>query len=422
MLSRLRKLTMLLLTAWCVNMSLHGAENPGPEPKVFDIVQFGAKGDGKTLDTAALQKALDDCGAAGGGIVRVPAGKYLIKPISLHSGITLQLDEGATLQATDDAADYRSGSGMLSLITGRGLTNIAITGKGTIDGAGGRWWEPVKAAKRAGQPEPDARPRLISLSRCMHVRVESVTLANSPSFHLVPSDCEDVDIVGVTIRAPADSPNTDAIDPAASRHVRITRCVLDVGDDNVAIKSGHADAAHPGAACADIRVTDCTMLHGHGMSIGSETVGGVSNVVVERCTFMDTVNGLRIKSSRERGGLVEDITYRDITMTNVRIPILITAYYPKIPTNDPAQPVTATTPIFRGIRISNMTAASPESGGFIVGLPECDVTNVVLENVTLHAPVGLTIRNAKGVELKNTKIEVQRGEAVMQENADVQRR
>ena len=405
-----------------MSTAVRGADGPSPTLKVFDIVQYGAKGDGKTFDTAALQKALDDCGGAGGGIVRVPAGKYLIKPISLHSGITLQLDEGATLQATDDPADYRSTGGMLSLITGRGLTNIAITGKGTIDGAGPRWWEPVKAAKRAGQPEPGGRPRLISLTRCEHVRVEGVTLANSPSFHLVPSDCEDVEITGVTIRAPADSPNTDAIDPAASRHVRITGCVLDVGDDNVAIKSGHADAAHPGAACVDIRVSDCTMLHGHGMSIGSETLGGVSNVVVERCTFTDTVNGLRIKSSRERGGLVEDITYRDITMNNVRIPILITAYYPKIPTNDPAQAVTATTPIYRGIRISNMTATSPESAGFIVGLPECDVTNVVLKNVTMRAPVGLTVRNAKEVEFKNTKIEVQRGEAVIQENAEVQRR
>jgi polygalacturonase len=327
------------------------------------------------------------------------------------------------LQATDDPADYRgAGGGMLSLITGRGLTNIAITGQGTIDGAGERWWEPVKAAKRAGQPEPGSRPRLISLTRCAHVRVEGVTLANSPSFHLVPSDCEDVDIVGVTIRAPADSPNTDAIDPAASRHVRISRCVLDVGDDNVAIKSGHADPAHPGAACVDIRVSDCTMLHGHGMSIGSETVGGVSNVVVERCTFQDTVNGLRIKSSRERGGLVQDITYRDITMTNVRLPILITAYYPNIPTNDPAQAVTATTPIYRGIRISNLTATSPESAGFIVGLPECSVSNTVLENVTLRAPLGLTIRNAKNVELKNAKIEVQRGAPLIEENAEVQAR
>src|SRR5262249_138358 len=151
----------------------------------------------------------------------------------------------------------------------------------------------------------------IVLSKCKNIRVQGVTLQNSPSFHLVPTDSEDIVIDSVTIRAPGDSPNTDAIDPSACKNVLITKCVLDVGDDNVAVKSGHSVRGRNGA-CEDITVTDCTMLHGHGMTIGSETVGGVRNLTVRNCTFKDTVSGIRIKSYRGRGGLVENITYSDI--------------------------------------------------------------------------------------------------------------
>ena len=387
---------------------------PGPAAAVtkeFDVRQFGAKGDGKTLDTAAIQKALDEC-AKSGGIVRLPAGTYLSKPIFLRSCSTLQLDEGATLQATDDPADFtnpdRPGA-VLAFINGNTLADVTIAGKGAIDGAGARWWDPVKAAKKAGQPEPRRRPRLIVLSNCVGLRVREVTLRNSPSFHLVPTDCEDVTIEGVTIRAPADSPNTDAIDPSASRYVRIADCVIDVGDDNVAIKAGHPDPAHPNASCEYITISNCTFLHGHGMSIGSETVGGVRGLTVENCTFKDTISGIRIKSDRTRGGLVEDCTYRNLTMENVKIPINITAYYPRIPKEDTAQPMTEKTPIYRNIRISNLTATSPQSAGFIVGLPECVVSNVVLENVHISAPKGLTVRNATAMQFKDSRIEAGQG-------------
>ena len=402
--------------------------DPAPEsastaPAVFDVRQFGAKGDGKTLDTAAIQKALDECGRAGGGIVRLAAGTYLSKPVFLRSNTTLQLDEGATLQARDEPEDFtaENGRGLLAFVNGNALTGVAVTGKGTIDGAGARWWGPVKEAKTAKQPEPRPRPRMVVLSGCVGVRVEGVTLQNSPSFHLVPRDCEDVDIEGVTIRAPADSPNTDAIDPSASRHVRISKCVIDVGDDNIAIKSGHADSAHPNAACEDITVTDCTFLHGHGMSIGSDTVGGVRDLTVRHCTFEDTISGIRIKSDRTRGGLVENLTYSDITMKNVKIPINITSYYPKVPKEDAAQPITPRTPIYRNIHISNLTATSPQSAGFIVGLPECVVSNVVLENVRVTAPKGLTVRNAKAIKLTNATIEAEKGEPfILETNAVVE--
>jgi DNA sulfur modification protein DndE len=397
-----------------------GAETS--ETKVFDVRRYGAVGDGKTLDTAAIQKALDECGKAGGGTVVIPAGNYLSKPIFLRGNLTFQLEESAILKATDEPEDFndpKEEKSVIAIVNGKNLTNITITGKGTIDGSGERWWPPVKEAKKTGQPEPRRRPRMIVLSKCKSVHVQGVTLQNSPSFHLVPTDCEDVVIDNVTIRAPDDSPNTDAIDPSACKNVLIRKCILDVGDDNVALKSGHSVPGRS-AACEDITVVDCTFLHGHGMSIGSETIGGVRNLTVRNCTFKDTVSGLRIKSYRGRGGLVENITYTDIKMIDVKIPINITSYYPKIPKEDTAQPITHETPIYRNIRIANLTASSPQSAGFIVGLPECVVSNVTLDNVQISAPAGLTVRNAKEVRAKSVKVDAEKGEPFLLENASVE--
>jgi lysophospholipase L1-like esterase len=398
----------------CFRSKPAGGTNIATE-KVLDVRRFGAKGDGKTLDTTAIQKALDECGKAGSGTVRLTAGTYLSKPIFLRSNITFQLDEGAILKATDEPNDFvntenKSSKEPLGFVNGNTLTNITIEGKGTIDGSGARWWEPARAAKKAKLPETSKRPRMVVLNNCVVVRIKDITLTNSPSFHIIPRNCEDVDIVRVTIRAPDDSPNTDAIDPSASRYVHISDCVIDAGDDNIAIKSGRADPAHPNAAAEYITVSNCTFLHGHGMSIGSETTGGVRNLTVQHCTFENTESGIRIKSARGKGGIVENASYSDITMKNVKIPINITAHYPKVPkdSEDTAQPVTNLTPIYRNIRIENLTATSFRSAGLIVGLPEAPISDVTLENVHITAPKGLTVRNAK-VILKNVKIETQEG-------------
>jgi polygalacturonase len=397
------------------------------EAKVFDVRQLGATGDGRTLDTAVIQGALDAYGKAGGGVVRMPAGTYVSQPITLCSKVTLQLDEGATLQATKQHADFMktpgdwltARGGFIPFISGRDLTDIAITGKGTIDGAGRVWWGPAEEARRKTSGYTLPRPNLIILTRCKNVRITGVTIQNSPKFHLVPTDCEDVLIEDVTFKAPSTAPNTDAIDPSMSRRVRINRCTIDVGDDNVAIKSGKAV---PGRtfACEDITVTDCTFLHGHGMSIGSETVGGVRNVTVERCTFKDTENGIRIKSPRGRGGTIENLRCTDITMTNVDPALTITCYYPKIPKEDAAQPMAPETPIVKGLRIANLTATCPKEAGIIVGLPESLITGVFLTNVRILAQTGLTIRNATDVQLKDVKIEVREGPPIIVDNAQIE--
>ncbi len=398
------------------------ADAAAPGGKVFNVRDAGAKGDGKTLDTAAIQKSLDQCGKAGGGVVLLSPGTYLSKPVVIRTKTTLQLEEGATLKATDERADFEVAGKpdkFTPFISGKDLEDVTIAGQGVIDGAGQKWWIPAEEARRKKSGYTLPRPNLIVLTRVKNLVVRDVTLQNSPKFHLVPTECDGVLITGVTILAPEGAANTDAIDPSVCRNVTITKCLIDVGDDNVAIKSGEKVEGRE-FACENITVTDCTFKHGHGVSIGSETTGGVKNVRVKNCTFENTDNGIRIKTDRSRGGDVEDIVYEDLTMTNVRGAITITCYYPKIPATDDAQPVTETTPKFKNITIRNLAATSSKSAGVIVGLPESQVQGVTLENVTIAAQQqGLEIRNAKGVTLTNTKVTAKEGEPYLVQDAEV---
>lgn len=389
---------------------------------VCDPVRHGARHDGVADDTAAIQAAIDECAHKGGGVVRLTSGVFVAAPLVLRNRITLDVEAGATLLAIADRnryADANETHGVRALINAYGAEDIAISGSGVIDGNGAPWWDAFRVDKREGKPER-GRPRLIQFTDCRRVRVSDITLRNSPSFHLAPRRCDDVQIRGVKIFAPADSPNTDGIDPAGSIHVRISECLIDVGDDNIALKSG-APAASRRFAAEDMTVEDCTFLHGHGMSIGSETNGGVHGVRVRRCTFRNTRNGLRIKSYRGHGGEVADVSYSDITMENVETPILFTAYYPKIPASDTPQPVTADTPFYHDIRVENLTATGARSAGVIVGLPEKPLSGISLAHVTISAGTGLTVRNAS-VQISGVQIKTSRGEPFLVEHGELQRR
>jgi polygalacturonase len=379
---------------------------------VFNVREAGATGDGTTLDTEAIQKSLDDCGKAGGGTVLLPAGTYLSKPLVIRSKTTLRLEQGATLKATDDPADYarQDGSGKFNdYLTGKGLEDVTIEGPGVIDGSGERWWIPAEEArqKKSGYTLP--RPNLIVLTRVKNLVVRNITIQNAPKFHFVPTECDGVLVENATFLAPERAPNTDAIDPSRCRNVAITGCLIDVGDDNVAVKSGKRVDGRE-FACEGLTITNCTFKHGHGVSIGSETVGGVKDVVVRNCTFEDTDNGIRIKSDRTRGGTVENLLYENITMKNVRGAITLTSYYPKIPATDSAQPMTETTPAYKNITIRNLKATSTKNAGVIVGLPESPIENVLLENVQIAADgAGLEIRHVRGIELVDVTIVPQKG-------------
>ena len=333
--------------------------------------------------------------------MRLSTGVYLSAPLTLKSNVTLDIGAGVRLLASSDAADYSSSAGapLLPLVGASQQTDIAITGQGTIDGAGAPWWAAVLAARQAGQPDP-ARPHLIDFVSCQRVNVQGVTLANSPGAHLVPTGSDTVVISGVTIQAPPDSPDTDGIDPSNSRNVTISNCAIDTGGDNIAIQSATVDPNHPGAGSENISIADCAFLHGRGLSIGSATIGGVRSVQVQRCKGTD--NGLRIQSDRGEGGEVSQISYSDITMDSVGAAIVFTGYYPTIPDTDSPQPVTALTPFYHDIKITNLNATGGSSSGVIVGLPETPLSGIIFNQVNISADSALVVRNASVLTTSTT--------------------
>jgi polygalacturonase len=346
--------------------------------------------------------------------------------------MALVVDKGATIRGSEDFRDYeitdRNGKkSVVPLIGGKKLTNVAIRGEGTIDGAGAPWWKRFRAERAAGvpqqgqprapgQPQESQRPKLILLTDCARILIQGVTLKDSPQFHLVPQRCHDVTIENLTIAAPADSPNTDAIDPTSSRNMIIRHCIIDVGDDNVVVKSNPNEGP-----TEDVLVTDCVFKHGHGASVGSNIGGGIRNIVVQNVTFEGTDNGIRIKSARDRGGLVENIIYRNLTMKNVGVAITINLFYfDKAGQKErKAQPVSPTTPSVRGVRISNVTVSGAKTAGDIVGLPEMPIDDVLLDNVRVNANVGMTVQDARNVRLRNVEIVPRKGTPITVVNAEV---
>ncbi len=391
-----------------------------------DVKSYGATGDGKTKDTHAIQSAIDAC-ATKGGTVRLASGTFLTGPIILKSRITLDVETGATLLGSQDKADYPEMQEMREnavqpLIGATNAEHIVIRGGGVIDGAGQPWWDDVYSHKHLSDFSAAMRPRLILLDHCKHVLIEDVTVQNSASWQIVPYYSEDVRIRNGRILAPARSANTDGIDPFSSHHVTISHMTIDVGDDNVAIKSGQPGSQGPDNPSTDIKIADCTFLHGHGMSIGSEIAGGVRNVRVERVHFKDTANGIRIKSNRDRGNDIGDFDFRGLTMEDVGTPIVVSEYYPKIPDHDAAQPVTRLTPRFHDIRITNLTATGAKQAGIIIGLLESPIKTISLRNVSINAQKGMTISDAS-VAAHGFAVKVADGEAItLLENAKIDRK
>ncbi len=381
----------------------------------FNIANYGAAGDGATTNTAAIQAAINAANDAGGGTVEVPAGIFLSGPIQLASRINLHLDAGAVLRMLP-LDKYPGGTHVGdTFIGGANLHDVAISGSGMIDGQGIPWWPyaDVRGARR---------PRMIVLTACNRILIENVTLSNSPMFHInIRGDSENVTVRGVTIRAnPSTDPvhpghNTDACD-VNGRNILIENCDVSVGDDDFAC----------GGGTSDVLITNCTYGSGHGVSIGSGTGSGVSNLTVINCIFNNTECGIRIKSDRDRGGYVHNLSYLNLRMTNVGCPILIYAEYtatnreyreldkltPAIAARYPRAAVSPRTPIYSDITFSNITATTGKSGrraGLIWGLPEMAVTNVLLERVNITADKPFGIYNARGLRLMDCRIVTRNG-------------
>ncbi|HTR42581.1 MAG TPA: glycosyl hydrolase family 28 protein [Pseudomonadales bacterium] len=382
----------------------------------FNIRDYGAVGDGKALDTTAIQKAVDTASAAGGGTVLIPAGKFLTGPFTLASKINFHLDAKAVLLIDNDITRYPIvNKRYQDAITVDGAHDLKITGKGAIDGQGEAWWQAFR-----DNPAMTHRPYLIRLSHCTNLVVSDVTLLNSPMFHLALGNCTDVKVEGITIKAPQHAPNTDGIDPSGWNFL-IEDCNIDTGDDNIAIKP--AGGRTPGNK--NYLVKNCTFGHGHGMSIGGGSANGLDGLTVKNCTFNHTDYGIRIKTLRGNGGLVQNCTYENLKMTAInKCPISITDYYPesnapKDPAMEVTKPITDRTPTYHNITIRNVTATDCPNAGVIYGLPEAPIDGLTFIKVHLTAETGMKIYRAKNVRFSGSTITVQNGPKLITYDADV---
>ena len=389
--------------------------------RTCDARHFGARGDGQSNDTLALQRAIDMCaGKKGGGTVQLSGGTFLSGPLELRSNITVDIATGSTLLGSPDHAAYHEitdlrSPGRQPLLGSHNATNITLTGGGTVDGNGASWWAEARGMKDHGVVGNGVfRPRLIVLNNSKHIHIENITVQNSPSWQIVPYYCDDVVIRNVKILADPRSPNTDAIDPFSSSNVVIDHVYADVGDDNIAIKSGLINSPGPDAPSQNITITDCTFMHGHGLSIGSEIAGGARHITARNIHFKGTDQGLRIKANRDRGNDVSDIHFSNIDMENVGTPILISEYYPKVlpKEGEGSQPVGRLTPFFHDITIDNVTAVDSKVAGVIVGLPESPVKGLTLNNVSIEAKTGMTVSYAQ-VVMRNVTIHAGQGEPLV---------
>lgn len=420
------------------------------------ITDFGAVGNGKTLCTEAFQKAIETLSARGGGHLNVPHGVWLTGPIALRSHIDLHLEEGAIIRFAADDTLYPIISTVYegevsykcqSPISGSNLTDISITGKGAIDG-NGEYWRPVKRAKvtsgkwnelisRGGKVVSSSlwvpsesyfkgqqlaetgelyrlapekldevkrylRPIMVSLSSCKRVLLSGVTFNNSPAWNVHPLMCEDLTVENVIIRNPSYAQNGDGIDIESCRNVVVTNSTFDTGDDAICLKSGKDEQGRKrNMPTENVIVDGCRVFHGHGgIVIGSEMSGGVRNVLVQNCDCINTDAGIRLKACRGRGGVVNDITIRNISMTDIAgDAITADLYYgsrPAFKTLDDgtkvnttaAESVSEATPMFRDITIENVTCNGAKRAIFINGLPEMPITNMTLRNVNIQAETG----------------------------------
>ena len=417
----------------------------------YDVTKYGAKKDSSAKATAAIKKAIDAAAKAGGGTVYFPAGKYLTGPVHLKSNITIFIDAGAELHFSDDFDDYLpmvesryEGVDVTSfspLFYANGAENIAITGRGLIDGHGTKWWHFVEGYKE-GQPRskwqlefdrlnkdillPDdpkqmkrgfLRPPFIQFMNCKNILIQGITIQNSPFWTINPQFCDNVTIHAVTVLNPKRlAPNTDGINPESCSNVRISDCFISVGDDCITIKSGKDLPGRTKARPAEnYSITNCTMLAGHGgVVIGSEMSGDVKKITISNCVFDGTDRGIRLKTVRGRGGVVEDIRVDNIVMKNIRDQaIVMDMEYAK----SSPEPVSERTPKFRNIRLSNITAYTNEAM-YINGIEEMPVSEISLNDVIFHANQGITIRNAKDIQLHNVRVNTTVGSSLKANNVD----
>jgi len=445
------------------------------------ITQFGGVSGGKVKNTEAFKKAIEDLSKKGGGRLVVPRGMWLTGPIELKSNINLHVEEGAFIIFSKDKNDYPlvdvSFEGLNTIrcqspISARKANNIAITGKGIIDGSGDAWravkkgklaetewkqivasggilssdgktWYPSESYKKGFESSssfnvPDKiskeelqsvkdflRPVMVSLVGCDKVLLDGLTFQNSPAWNLHPLMCSNVILRNLTVRNPWFSQNGDGLDLESCKNVLIYDNTFDVGDDAICIKSGkNEDGRKRGMPTENVIIKNNIVYHGHGgFVVGSEMSGGARNIQVSDCTFIGTDIGLRFKTTRGRGGIVENIYIKNINMINIPTQAIgFNMFYEgaspvledgqkqegnKAP--EKVYPVTEETPIFRNIYFKNINAINSYEAITLYGLAEMNLKNIVIEDSQFDTKKAVTIVDADGIQLKNVKLKYSEG-------------
>ena len=466
--------------------SMEKINAPVFKSNTVSIVDFGGVGNGKALNTEAFSKAIDALSKKGGGKLVVPAGIWYTGPIVFKSNINLHLDKGALILFSSDFDLYplvnTNFEGLetrrcQSPISGRNLENVAITGQGSINGSG-EAWRPLKRSKvteshwkkvvksggvlkdsdlwyptaqsikgqslsdmnvpRGNLSETDwleikdyLRPVMISFIECKNVFLQGVLFENSPSWNIHPLMCTNVIVDNVFVRNPSYAQNGDGIDVESCKNVLVVNSTFDVGDDAICIKSGKdAEGRLRARPTENVIVDNCKVFQGHGgFVVGSEMSGGVRNISVRNCQFMGTDVGLRFKSNRGRGGVVENIYISDIYMFNiVTDSFLFDLYYGGKSASESMEDgdvnpkevsvpqVSAETPIFRNIYVKNIVSRNAYRAMFFNGLPEMNISNINVENAFITSQFGVLLSESDGVKFKNIHITPHTGAALTLQN------
>jgi polygalacturonase len=425
--------------------------------QVFDVRDYGAKDDGSVLATEAFRAAIQAVKTAGGGTIYVPPGKYISGPIELFSNMTLDVDAGATIAFPVAAIPFEKTRYLgvealapMALVGGRNLENVTVTGRGTLttgdyeawgkaygpapvipdksENANGPHWDHLLKSLEAGQAvseaeyreaAPELRPSFVYFANAKNVLVEDIRIVGAPMFvvHLLYS--ENATVRNVMIEA-FPGPHANGIVVDSSRFVRISDDYIDTGDDGIVIKAGKdADGLRVNRPSEDVAITNCTVHHAHGaVTIGSETSGGIRNVVASNITAAETENGIRIKSRRGRGGVVEDVRFDNWTMVNVGTGIVVTSYYVMGGEGTTAaEPASVRTPAFRNIAISNVTMSGAKMAVDIEGLPEMRIAGLRLTDVAGSGTTGLLATFTDSLELHHVQVNAEKGAAFRIEDA-----
>jgi len=404
--------------------------------------RFGAKPDGRTDCTAAFRNAINQCSKAGGGKVVVPAGTYLTGAIHLKSNVNLEVSEGATIKFSTNPKDYLpvvfsrwEGTELFNyspFIYAFEQQNIAIAGKGTLDGQSNNehWWpwngRPQYGWKEGmGQQRGDRnalmtmaekgvpvrerifgeghylRPQFIQPYRCQNVLIDGVTILNSLMWEIHPVLCRNVIVQNVHINS--HGPNNDGCDPESCSDVLIKGCTFDTGDDCIAIKSGrNADGRRLNAPTENIIVQDCVMKDGHGgITVGSEISGGVRNLFAENCK-LDSPNldhALRVKNNAMRGGLLEDLHFRNLEVGQVAHAVITIDF------NYEEGAKGSFTPVVRNYTVDNLRSSKSKYALDVQGFPSAPIINLQLRKCTFdNVADGNIVKNVKDATLDDVKI------------------